>query len=180
MAHTVRKDTEEGWVVSLERAKLLRESMRSAARHGQHNFFGAASSIQRDVAPTGDERYTRNPRPAFHLQLRCPKNSTGDEGTFSQRFFAKPRAAHLRTHLHESTGVVWHRSVQLPAIVIPSKASITDLFKGPLRDALQRWHHAPRRPVNNRRRRHTFTYGIDCAASAVIFKVSGSASPVIR
>ena len=30
MTHTVRKDTEEGWVGSLEKAKLLQESMRKA------------------------------------------------------------------------------------------------------------------------------------------------------
>ena len=37
-------------------------------------LFWAATSIQRDVAPTGDESYTRNPLPAFHSQLRCPKD----------------------------------------------------------------------------------------------------------
>ena len=35
-------------------------------------LFWAALSIQRDVAPTGDESYTRNPLPAFHSQLRFP------------------------------------------------------------------------------------------------------------
>ena len=41
---------------------------------GKTTFFGAASSIQRDVAPTRDERYSRKPRPAFRSQLRCPKD----------------------------------------------------------------------------------------------------------
>ena len=45
---------------------------RSGARNGLDHFFWAATSIQRDVAPTGDESYTRNPLPAFHSQLRCP------------------------------------------------------------------------------------------------------------
>ena len=50
------------------------------------------------------------------------------KSTFS-RFIAKFRAAHLSRHHHESTSVVSRCSVQLPAIVTPSLATITDLFK---------------------------------------------------
>ena len=55
--------------------------------------------------------------------------SMGDESTLSQPFLAKSRAAHLPTHLHDSTDAAWHWSVQRPAIVIPSQASMNDLFK---------------------------------------------------
>ena len=43
----------------------------------RHQHFWAASSKPQGVAPKGDDRHTRIPRPVFHPQLRFPKDIHG-------------------------------------------------------------------------------------------------------
>ena len=62
-------------------------------------LFWAATSIQRDVAPTGDESYTRNPLLGVPFTTSMSKGCpASNESTLSQPFCAKSRAAHLPTH----------------------------------------------------------------------------------
>ena len=111
------------------------------------NILGAHHQSNKELLREGMKGSLRNHGPSSFRNFDVQRMSTSDDGTFSQRFSAKSRAAHLPRRLHESTNAVWRWSLQLPAIVIPSQASVTDLFKGPVRDAFQQWHHAPRRPL---------------------------------
>ena len=61
-------------------------------------IFWAASSLQQGVAPKGDDRYTRTPRPVFHPQLRFLKDIQQDMKARSVNVSSPNLALHTVQH----------------------------------------------------------------------------------